>query len=215
MANQNPYAKKGMPEKLSVEIPGWRRRFGLIRGVILICFGVLAFAILSGPGDIDVIHDGDSTTYKPRMSFVAIYFFTSALLTSILTYFFWQARGIFRLFAFCLGAITVFLIVSIPTGQTHYARVTPEGFTIQLGAWYAPETQTVLFADLASIDVWKAPGDNVDRGVLLCIATGEEPNRISVPIYDLMEHAMPEILRRAEREGVAIGDEAQAIRFRD
>jgi hypothetical protein len=181
----------------------------LARGVILVLIVLIVILQTVGFGTIKSVREGDTTIFSssPLSTVFSIIF---GLVVCGMSALFWMTRRFFfRLVSVFLFLMATFLFVNAPTGWNHRVVVTPDSFFHRAGAWYAPRETTVAFDSLKYMAVVEKEPEprGARRYDLLCVPKQtNEP--ISIPIYDMMKKALPEILQYAAQHNVFIEENA-------
>jgi len=166
-------------------------------------FVVLQF---SGSPTINVVTDGDLVVYTSESSF-GWFWCILPIVTGIATLVYALQRGIFRVFAVALLAITAWLIYTAIAMDTsnHNVTITPSSFTREVGTKSDPIRHQIDFPKTAYLHIDEVPGTRGPNYELVANAAvdGKETR---VPIFDMMRVALPEIIETASNNGVLIGD---------
>lgn len=180
---------------------GSRIQVWLARGAIAGALLLLVFVSFpSGP--VTSIRDGNDTVYS--QSAVRSVFLTAALggLTWIGAIVFWiQPAAVFRLGAIVLGSLGTLAILNAPTGLNHRLTVSQNRFTQRIGAWYSPEETTIAFETLSRLAIHESQ-KNKSR-ILHCYPK-DGGRATELPINDLLQAALPQIMLRAAQHNVAV-----------
>lgn len=182
-------------------VPSSRKQVWLARGVLLVLAALFLFLKLS-KFEISRSEIQGTTVYSPPFVFPII-FGVLGIAVGAMAVVFWMQGRIYRILAPVLALLSLFVLFNTPTGMNHSLIVTPHSFELRIGSWYSPVDTKVEFASLAYLSVDEAKAGDYELRALT--RTG---NKISVPICDLLKRALPDVLERAARHDVVIGDNA-------
>jgi len=178
----------------------------LSRGAV--AAGVVMLIVLKTVGIANVTSrtHGDTTVYSvPLLG--PVFFGALGIIACVLAIVYWMQQGWFyRGVSVALFGISIFVLFNAPTGINHRVVVTPEYFFHRVGSWYSPVETKVDFKSLAYVSIREEKRARNERKTyeLRCIT--KEGAETSVPLYDMMKKALPEILKRAADHEVVIGE---------
>ena len=187
-------------------MPRNRTQMWLARGVIAAAVVFIVLLKTVGIGNVTSVARGDVTVYSAP-PFGSILFGFMGILSCVVAVVYWMQKGWFyRGVCVALSVISLWIFFNAPTGLNHRVVVTPEYFFHRVGSWYSPIETKVDFKSLAYVSIDEAERTRNQRKTyeLRCIT--ERGNKISIPIYDMMKKALPEILKRAAEHEVVFGD---------
>jgi hypothetical protein len=122
----------------------------------------------------------------------------------------WFLRKRSGKWAFVLGCMApIVLILAVPSMFRDRVEVSPAGFRMSTGLWFAPNSHQYEFDQLAGMELRartvQGRGGPHEEYDLVCRPKGGTPQ--SVPIGDLMRFAVREIVEAAKAKGVPVTGE--------
>ncbi|HEV3122812.1 MAG TPA: hypothetical protein VGY53_12950 [Isosphaeraceae bacterium] len=193
-------------------MPSSRRQMWLAR--IGMGLALLVIVLMFLTTRLDPVHrtvQGQTTIFTTA-PWHSIVFLTPTLPMVFMTAVFWMQPGrIYKLFAVIVAGMAVWLIVVMaPLPSIHRAVLTPDGFALTIGAWYAPEHYLIRFDDVAFADIEDDPSDTSERTrhyVLHCdLKRPRQKRPVLIPICDLVKPALPQIISELKTHSVILGE---------
>jgi hypothetical protein len=129
-----------------------------------------------------------------------------------------QPSRIFKLGSIVVFGVTSFFLVSVvPSPFVHRAVLTPDGFNLRIGSWYAPEQYSIRFDDVAYADIDDDANHKSEFSrnyVLECYLKPPNPRRpVLLPICDLVKPALRQIVDALNARNVILGDPDHGLRI--
>ncbi len=105
------------------------------------------------------------------------------------------AQRLYKFMSVVVIAMAVLLIGNlVPTSFLHRAVLTPDGFELRTGAWYAPRSYSIHFDDVRSADIEEDTTSRSERSrhyVLACyLKTPGPEDPVLLPINDMVKRGM-------------------------
>jgi hypothetical protein len=109
----------------------------------------------------------------------------------------------YRLKSIVSGGFAILILYIAPTSCKHRLIVTPDYFSHRVGSWYSPVETRINFDSMQHFSIAPFNDEGRREYELRCYSkNGGDPVRI--PIYDMMNKALPEIFDKATQRGVIV-----------
>jgi hypothetical protein len=191
----------------------WLARIGIV--LALLMFVVLKLTSAADPVRRTVDGPNAIFTESPWMTALLCASMLPAALVGVVLWM--QPSRIFKLGAILVFGVSAFFLVStIPLPFVHRAVLTPDGFDLRIGSWYALERYSIRFDDVvyADIDDDATNQSEFSRNyVLECYLKPPNPRRpVLLPICDLVKPALWQIVNALNARHVVLGDPDHGLR---
>ncbi len=196
-----------MEDNTTFKIPANRTQMWIARVLIATCIILFLLIKIIGSGEILMTKDGNSTVYHQSLFFsiipcaLGVIIFVAGIVCLM------QPGRFFKFISVVLFALTIVIFFTAPTSFTHRLVVTPYNFYNRTGFWLSPTETRVDFDSLAYITIAETGKDRhgFPEYELQCF-TKPEGDLIRIPVNDMVEKALSEIIHRASEHGVATDD---------
>lgn len=190
------------PEK-APKLPSETWRKWVVIGAVAMAVAFIGHVWFFDFEGVNVIVAGETVTYRPSRWWLAIFAVPAGSMVLMGIAVVTLPHALARL----IGGVVLLSAVSVaataPTVLIGELTVTPQGFTHTAGSWWDPETRTVRFDSLASMQVVSQRRDGQSPSfVLECRRRDGEIVRI--PKSTVLKTGLPVILVRAAASSVIV-----------
>ena len=180
----------------------------LARIGIGLCLVTLAYLLVFGPGPLRTHAVGETISYSTSIGMIAVCVAMSLLacMTGLTVWL--SPKRVLKAAALLLFAAAALVLVSLPDIIRPGLIVTPDGFRMDTGAWYAPSETKITYESLASMRVVQTGIDGDGRAIrVLRCESKKDDGFVDVPVNDYVATALPHIHELAREKGVVVADE--------
>jgi hypothetical protein len=178
-----------------------KRKYLVVVLPFLVIQGAMTAWMLSDP--IDVSQVGDTFTYRPKHNFALLVLPLAGMFITSAAFMFKQGKlgWLFSLPFLAIGAWATWSFLSLDISNSH-VKVGPDGVYSEWGTSSDPQSQSIDFTTTDAILVTTRLDGDRHRPYI--IAANKSNGSTSMPINDIVRHAMTRILKNAEKHELPV-----------
>ncbi|MEM7316645.1 MAG: hypothetical protein AAF497_26225, partial [Planctomycetota bacterium] len=195
--NGNTVTQENIERQRAVQQSIRKFKYTVVLAAIFSSIVLIALFVTSEPV---VETNGETTIFRPG-HFLKWAPIANALTPAILGFSIVERKGWFmRLFGFGCLLVAAGIYWMEPDISNHHVSVSPKGIVVEFGSQTNPIRQEVSFEGTKAIRVMYKD----DEEQIVAVKKAQTVDKEFIKVDDLVRHAIPEILKEAEEQGVLV-----------